>query len=614
MDVTLSRLCLLVGLVGWLAACAGDDPLEPSDASSADAGSGDAADAGGPGDAPGPDTWPRPDTGRDSLDGPTDLARDSDAVVADSGSDATSDAADAGTDGISDAADVEDVDADSLPPYPEPTQMGWIYDVDDTFWANMDDFVLGVLAEHDVGLYLTVFSANFFNKEAYRALGAEIIRHPESFFANAVIPLLERYGDSGVIWAIDCMNEPEALIAAPNGNRAEWGVSWEEMQAFLGYCADMVHLHSLIPVSAGSGWHDWKNVEQGYYTGLGFDFLDFHHYADAPVTPSVEALGVDLPVIIGECGQSTREWDDDLQLAAVRGCFSRAIEGGYAAAFSWYYDYAGSLNHHAHLEADGSWRPVEAAFAEAAASDLWLGINLAWFSGAYDHDMAVNLRHPSWAVAYDHDYAVSVVEDLEAHDVELLRFWVFEGGEGLYLHAFFEDFEEGIGRWASLGDGVSLRSSALHATDGRGSMALHFDPDAAGWYGAAVHWSTDTPLNLATASEWRFDVTSDMDDAVGVNLAFVVETESGPVTYQTRSGAGGGQIWLDPGESAAHTVSLSTEEFTSQWALATAPGEGVSRPGESDLQHISEIRLRVYVSEAQLPLGGDLFVDALRIR
>ena len=438
-----------------------------------------------------------------------------------------------------DSIDESDGDWDSsdgeagLPPYPRPTQEGWVHDIDDSFWANMDDLVFDVLQDHQVQIYLAIFSANFFNKTAYRALGMEIIRHPESYFANAVIPLLERYGDSGVIWAIDCMNEPEALVQDPTGNRAEWGVSWDEMRDFLSYCADIVHLHSSLPVSSGSGWHDWSNIELGYFSDLGFDFLDFHTYADSPAIPTVEELNVDSPVIIGECGQSSLLWNDELQLDAVRQCFSQAETGGYSAALSWYYNHAGSLNRHTHLNEDGSWRPVSQAFEEHTESELWVGTNLAWFSGAYDHDMAVNPFHPTWTVTYDHDTAVEVIEDLETHHIDLLRFWVFEGGEGVYFHQLFEDFENSSGRWSTVGDGLSLRSSILHVADGEASVAIHFNPSTTGWHGIAAQWNLTTPLNLATASEWGYTVHNDLDEAVGVNLMFVTDFDSQTITYQT---------------------------------------------------------------------------------
>ncbi|MBI4702457.1 MAG: hypothetical protein HY744_15165 [Deltaproteobacteria bacterium] len=113
------------------------------------------------------------------------------------------------------------------PPYPEPSVEGLIRGVDPTFWANMDDFVFGVVQPSGVKLYVTLLAAGQYLEPANRAFGLELVRRPESLFANAVVPWLQRYGPTGAIWAVDCMNEPEALVAGDDGNYEAWAASWE---------------------------------------------------------------------------------------------------------------------------------------------------------------------------------------------------------------------------------------------------------------------------------------------------------------------------------------------------------------------------------------------------
>ncbi|MBN1944980.1 MAG: hypothetical protein JW797_04850 [Bradymonadales bacterium] len=528
--------------------------------------------------------------------------------------DQPSDLEDATSDATADFAGDPAEEQEELPPYPQPVMEGFVAGVDDSFWANMDDLIFEVLQDGPVQLYLTILSSNFYNNQPYRAWGMELLRQPESFFANAVIPLLERYGDSGTLWAIDCLNEPEALVAGPQGNWEDWGLSWEEMRAYLAYCADMVHLHSDLLVSAGSGWHNQINVASGLFSGLGFDFLDYHHYSDSPSIPSVSSLNVDLPVVIGEFGQLSDNWDDALQLAVARQYFSQAEQGGYLAALSWYYNHAGSTNQLSHLNADGSWRPIEQAFAEYADGDLITGTNLAWFSGAYDHDMGINPLHPTWGVAYDHEVAAEVAADLAAHDIGVLRFWIFEGGEALITHQLFADFENGSAPFAPTTEGVTIRSSAMHPADGSSSLALHFDPDKAGWYGIKATWDQQTPLNLNIADEWSFSAFNGLDTAVGINLAFVTRSGELSTTYQTRSGPQGGQLWLAAGGSGSKIVILQADGFEQQWALDTAPTQGVARPSDEVLSQVVEIQVRVYLSDTQLDVSGDLYLDAVRIR
>ncbi len=99
-----------------------------------------------------------------------------------------------------------------------------------------------------------------------------------------------------------------------------------------------------------------------------------------------------------------------------------------------------------------------------------------------------------------------------------------------------------------------------------------------------------------------------------MNLAFVTNVSGTTTTYQTRSGAAGGQLWLAAGQDGVKEVTLAEADFAQQWALATVPDVGVGRPASDDLQKVSELQVRVYLSNAVVPTQGYLFVDALRIR
>ncbi|MBW2525196.1 MAG: hypothetical protein JRI23_13515 [Deltaproteobacteria bacterium] len=503
----------------------------------------------------------------------------------------------------------------AYPPYPQPQVEGIIRGVDDTFWANMDDFIFTVVAPSNVKLYVTVMTAAHYLRPEQRALGIELVRHPESLFANAVVPFLDRYGSTGVIWAVDCLNEPEGLVAGNDGNWETWGATWDEMRAFLAYCAGAVHGHDPnLAVSAGSGWHEWVNVAAGRYDGLGFDFYDYHLYDDVPDPPHPATLGVDRPVVIGECGQESEVWDDTLQYTAVRDCFVGARDNGYLAALSWYYNHAGSDNHHTHVDANGDWRPVRQAFDDLVGSpDIALGLNLAWLSGAYRHDFGTNPLEPTWSIAYEHDVAQAVVADYEDVGIGIMRLWLFEAQEALPFHAVFDGFEGVFSGWEPAGPGVSLAATHDHAEDGTYGLALSVDATAEGWYGIRKRWPSDARLNLAPMEEWAFYVRNELGQDAGVNLAFTTD-DGGPTTYQTRSGPSGGQIWLADGAEAVHVVSLGNAGFADRWALESAPSVGVARPNDAELEQVTELRIRVHLSSAAVPLQGQLYLDAVRVR
>jgi len=546
------------------------------------------------------------DSPNDASDETTEVLTTPDATV-DVGPDAQPD--------TTDTTDTTDISGDTRPPLPEPITDGLVRGVAPEFWRNMDDFVFKHVAPANVRLYVAVQNANHYAKEPYRAYGADLVRHPESYFANVLVPFVERYAD--VLWGIDCMNEPEAIIQGPDGNYADWGVTWDEMRTYLAACADVVHTYGggAIPVSAGSGWHDWHNLEKGHYDGLGFDFLDAHVYLDSWNLPAANTIA-SLPIIIGECGQKSEVRDDALQLAATRSCFSQAASGGYRAALSWYYDYAGSENHLAAKNADGSWRPVGALFREwsgAGAQRLQTGLNWAWLGGAYDHDFGPNPLHPSWGTAYKSDLAGAVVRDYDATDIAVMRLWAFEGQEAMPFHSVYADFDDDFAGFAAI-DRVTT-SLALHAAardpNGDDATGLHLTiaTAGAGWQGVERTFPANMPLNLAHASDWLYVATQDLGAAVGVNLYFVVEGDSGAlVTYQTTAN---GQLWLAAGASGSGSVKLTANDFPNYWALASAPQTGVTRPADATLEHVRAIGIRVYFQSAA---DGTLGIDSLRLR
>jgi hypothetical protein len=56
---------------------------------------------------------------------------------------------------------------------------------------------------------------------------------------------------------------------------------------------------------------------------------------------------------------------------------------------------------------------------------------------------------------------------------------------------------------------------------------------------------------------------------------------------------------------------MSPATFSTNWALATSPQQGASRPADAVFEHVRAIGVRVYCNGA---CSGTVEVDALRIR
>ncbi len=509
--------------------------------------------------------------------------------------------------------DLRDANEPAYPPLPEPRREGFIRKVSPELWQHMDDFLLRLVKPTGIKVYAALLDANHYRIEQHRARGQDLIRHPQSFLDNAVAPFVSRYKD--VLWAVDCMNEPEAMTAGADAGYEDWGVSWDEMRGYLRACADTVHAASggKVLASAGSGWHGADNLKAGRYNGLNFDFLDFHAYSDSFDLPRASTVGFGLPVIIGECGHKTEGWDDARQLAAVKSCITDAAAKGYMAALSWYYGGQGSTDAYSFIAPDGAFRPViEALTSPPAQRDIEAGLNLAWIGGAYDHDFANNPLHPEWGQSYDPSESERVVADYVEAAIPLMRLWVFEGQEGLPFSSVYSDFEDDDDHWLELEpfDTLAFLLDDL-GLEGEGGLVLDVDAGVSGWQGLVRVQPEHVPLDLSVAREWVFIARNDLDVPVGINLAFTTEHDGLTRTYQTRP-TDHAQLWLEPGASTEHVVSLEASGFSSRWALDSAPEVGVERPPADVLRTVRSLQIRTYLDGRAG--AGSLSLDAIRIR
>ncbi|MEN0065572.1 MAG: hypothetical protein AAGA48_25755 [Myxococcota bacterium] len=136
-----------------------------------------------------------------------------------------------------------------------------------------------------------------------------------------IVPIAERYADDERIFAFDIINEPEwALSDGLHGAVAKETVTLQQMWDFVFDVAEP--LRGGRPLTVGSA--KAKDLE-AIWLNAPLDILQVHHYGLGGL-PSVEALGTDKPVLVGEFATDGTN---------VRSRMETYEELGYAGALPW---------------------------------------------------------------------------------------------------------------------------------------------------------------------------------------------------------------------------------------------------------------------------------------
>ncbi|PKQ27700.1 MAG: hypothetical protein CVT63_06595 [Candidatus Anoxymicrobium japonicum] len=228
--------------------------------------------------------------------------------------------------------------------------------LDATLITNLRD-TIAIAKANNIQLYLTLLNGCDVNSfefplsadhQTLRNRLINIIQDPgkrATYLNNAVGPLAAAFKGESQIYAFDVINECEGAVTGADGNIIGPGVSWDTMRSFiLGTVTKIKSADATRQVTSTSGWHDWNNVMNGKFSGLGLDFYDFHVYDSAGYIPEYSTLNLDKPAILGEYGQKQNtSWDDTLQNDATRNFLTNCRNKGYdAGSLIWTYGYAGS--------------------------------------------------------------------------------------------------------------------------------------------------------------------------------------------------------------------------------------------------------------------------------
>lgn len=239
--------------------------------------------------------------------------------------------------------------------------------IDPKMLTNISD-VLKSARVRGLKVYLTLFDGNNMPRgggelrDYYYNLLNNKYGENTAFLNNVMVPLLTSLKPhADVIYGLDFMNE----IQAPMFNMF-WGFTadnWAGPRRWMKETRDFVKGQApWLRVTTSSGW-SWgaKDLKNGLFSGLGFDFYDFHVYDNNGTIPYLYDICAlsrkeGIPVILGEFGQGSKRNDDALQRSSTEKFLNNAYHSCLEGALAWRFD--AQESYFSFQRADGTMRPA----------------------------------------------------------------------------------------------------------------------------------------------------------------------------------------------------------------------------------------------------------------
>ena len=236
---------------------------------------------------------------------------------------------------------------------------GNVKGIDDGLVKNIAE-VLNVAEKYNLYLYIclmdtwgvTVHAPQYVSKLNAFIVNEEIRR---SYIDNAVKKFIsDTRLKTNRMFAIDIMNEPEGLYSSI------WrrDIEWADVIKFINECSEAIHT---VNIKVSCGFQRYQTLLDSKDSLKDLDFYDYHELNDDGDLVPYSSLMLDKPCIIGECGQKSENYDDEIYDKAVAKFLKNSWKNGYAGCLLWYYNYKGydvndSNNRYSLITSDGKWR------------------------------------------------------------------------------------------------------------------------------------------------------------------------------------------------------------------------------------------------------------------
>lgn len=220
---------------------------------------------------------------------------------------------------------------------PDFANDGSVSGLDDKVFADLDA-ALEIAQAHKIHLILVLLDFHWMSKPetvngVTKGGHADIVLDSakrDTFYQQALLPLLKRYGDNPYILAWEVMNEPEWAIDDANikTNESLERVPLDAMQNFVSDTTSFIHKNAKQWVTLGSASRRWW----AFWENAGLNLCQFHYYdwmeKDSPLDFPYTGLKTNLPCIVGEFPTTGSSINLDSYYKTI-------LKNGYSGAFPW---------------------------------------------------------------------------------------------------------------------------------------------------------------------------------------------------------------------------------------------------------------------------------------